>query len=179
MKPKINPENFAKILFDISEKNNVANEVKNALLNMNNMVAKNGQFRVFIQSKKINGQTKTEILNKILAGSSHPLANEIVSYLSGSGAISDLRNITFSFESLFKKKRNILDVEGVVAHQIPDQQIQSLKASLDEILGKKTTLSIKVDTRLIGGIRLRIENTFLDASIQNQLQTLHNELLQI
>ena len=66
-----------------------------------------------------------------------------------------------------------------MAHQIPDQQIQSLKASLDEILGKKTTLSIKVDTRLIGGIRLRIENTFLDASIQNQLQTLHNELLQI
>ena len=179
MKPKINPENFSKILFDISEENNVANEVKNALLNINNMVARNGQFRVFIQSKKINGQTKAEILNKILAGSSHPLANEIVSFLSGSGAISDLRNIIFSFESMFKKKRNILEVEGVVAHQIPDQQLQSLKASLDEIFGKKTTLSIKVDTRLIGGIRLRIENTFLDASIQNQLQTLHNELLQI
>ena len=53
MKPKINPENFAKILFDISEKYNVASEVKNALLNINNMVTKNGHFRVFIQSKKI------------------------------------------------------------------------------------------------------------------------------
>ncbi|HIN03342.1 MAG TPA: F0F1 ATP synthase subunit delta, partial [Candidatus Marinimicrobia bacterium] len=31
---------------------------------------------------------------------------------------------------------------------------------------------------LIGGIRLRIENTFLDATVQNQLQTLRTELLQ-
>ena len=38
---------------------------------------------------------------------------------------------------------------------------------------------MQVDPNLIGGIKLRIENTFLDASIQNQLQTLRTELLQI
>jgi F0F1-type ATP synthase delta subunit len=37
---------------------------------------------------------------------------------------------------------------------------------------------MEVDPALIGGIKLRIENTFLDASIQNQLQTLRTELLQ-
>ena len=72
-----------------------------------------------------------------------------------------------------------MEVEGVVAHQMPDSQIQSLKDSLDEILGKETTLSIEVDASLIGGIRLRIDNTFLDASIRNQLQMLQNKLLQI
>ena len=60
-----------------------------------------------------------------------------------------------------------------------DEQLDSFKASLDETLGKKTKLSIEVEPSLIGGIKLRIENTFLDASIQNQLQTLRTELLQI
>ena len=60
-----------------------------------------------------------------------------------------------------------------------DKQIESLKLSLDEILGKKTKLSIEVDPSLIGGIKLRVDNTFLDASIYNQLQTLRTELLQI
>ena len=59
-----------------------------------------------------------------------------------------------------------------------DDQIESFKTSLDEILGKKTKLSIEVEPSLIGGIKLRIDNTFLDASIQNQLQSLHSKLLQ-
>ena len=59
-----------------------------------------------------------------------------------------------------------------------DEQIESFKTSLDETLGKKTKLSIEVDPSLIGGIKLRIDNTFLDASIHNQLQTLRTELLQ-
>ena len=58
-------------------------------------------------------------------------------------------------------------------------QLDSLKTSLDKILGKQTELSMEVDSALIGGIKLRIENTFLDASIQNQLQILRTELLQI
>ena len=59
-----------------------------------------------------------------------------------------------------------------------DEQIESFKASLDEILGKKTKLSIEVDPSLIGGIKLRVNNTFLDASIYNKLQALRTELLQ-
>ena len=179
MKPKLNPKDLATTLFKLSEKNNVSRQVNNALLYLNGIVTSNGYFRVFIQSKKINGRTKKEILNKILGNSSHPFVNEIISYLSGNKAIDDLRNISKFFESMYKKERNILEVEGVVAHQMPDSQIQSLKDSLDEILGKETTLSIEVDASLIGGIRLRIDNTFLDASIRNQLQTLQNKLLQI
>ena len=79
---------------------------------------------------------------------------------------------------MYKKKSNIIDVKGVVASEMSDQQIESFKVSLDEILGKKIKLSIEVDPRLIGGIKLRIDNTFLDASIHNQLQTLRTELLQ-
>jgi F-type H+-transporting ATPase subunit delta len=60
-----------------------------------------------------------------------------------------------------------------------DEEKKSLKISLDTILGKETDLYIDVDESLIGGIKLRIENTFLDASVQNQLQVLKGELLQL
>ena len=79
---------------------------------------------------------------------------------------------------MYRNKINTIDVKGVVASKMSDQQIESLKTSLDEILGKKTKLSIEIDSSLIGGIKLRIDNTFLDASIHNQLQILRTELLQ-
>jgi F-type H+-transporting ATPase subunit delta len=69
-------------------------------------------------------------------------------------------------------------VSGTLASDISDDEKSSLKSSLDQILNKDTDLSLDVDASLIGGIRLRIENTYLDASVRNQLQTLKTELLQ-
>ena len=179
MKPNLSPKDLATALFNVSEQNNILEQVKSAIVFLNDIVANNGQFRMFIQSKKIEGGQKTEILNSILGESGHPLVNEMVSYLHGSKAPKDLKDISNFFDLMYRKGNNVLQVKGIVAQEISESQIQSLKASLDALLGKQTELSLEVDPTLIGGIKLRIENTFLDASIQNQLQTLRTELLQI
>jgi F0F1-type ATP synthase delta subunit len=46
-------------------------------------------------------------------------------------------------------------------------------------LGKSTELTINVVPSLIGGIKLRVGNTFLDASIQNQLENMRHSLLKV
>ena len=71
-----------------------------------------------------------------------------------------------------------MSVEGTVASELDESEIVSLKSSLNSALGKNIDLSLKVDESLVGGIRLRIENIFLDATIQNQLNRLKQELLQ-
>ena len=38
-------------------------------------------------------------------------------------------------------------------------------------------LIVKVDPNLIGGIKLRVGNKFMDASIQNQLENMRQSLL--
>ena len=178
MKHNLNPKVIATGLFNIADQHDDLHKVRDALRNLNNIVTDSSQFRVLIQSKKIKGKLKVEILNSVLGKLSHPLVNEVVSYLKGSSAANELKEISTFFESMYRKKSNAIEVKGVVASKMNDQQIESFKASLDEILGKKTKLSIEVDPSLIGGIKLRIDNTFLDASIHNQLQTLRTELLQ-
>jgi F-type H+-transporting ATPase subunit delta len=64
-----------------------------------------------------------------------------------------------------------------VSCEFDERQVASLKSSLDNILGKEADLTLNVDQSLLGGIRLRIGNTLLDASIQNQLQMLRAELM--
>lgn len=178
MKPNLNPKVIATGLFNVADQNNDLDKVRDALKTLNQIVIDSGQFRALVQSKKIKGKSKVEILNLVLGKLSHPLANEVVSYLKGSSAANELKEISIFFDSMYRKKSNIIEVKGIVASKMSDQQKDSFKASLDEILGKKTKLSIEVDPGLIGGIKLRIDNTFLDASIHNQLQTLRTELLQ-
>ena len=178
MKPNLNPKVIATALFNVADQNDDLDTLRDGLRTLNQIVIDSGQFRVLVQSKKIKGKLKVEILNSVLGKLSHPLANEVVSYLNGSSAANQLKEISIFFDSLYRKKSNTIEVKGIVASKMSNQQIESFKASLDEILGKKTILSIEVDPSLIGGIKLRIDNTFLDASIHNQLQTLRTELLQ-
>ena len=178
MKHNLNPKSISTGLFNVADQHDDLDKVKDALRILNYLVIESGQFRVLVQSKKIKGKLKVEILNSVLGKLSHPLVNEVASYLKGSGAAKELNEISTFFESMYEKKSNTIEVKGIVAIKMSNQQIDSLKASLDEILGKKTKLSFEIDPSLIGGIKLRVNNTFLDASIHNQLQKHRTELLQ-
>ena len=178
MKRNLNSKFIATGLFNVAGQNNDLDKVRDALKTLIQIVTDSGQFRALVQSKKIKGKLKVEILNSVLGKLSHPLVNEVVSYLKGSSAANELKEISIFFDSMYRKKINIIEVKGIVASKMSDKQIESFKISLDGILGKKTKLSIEVEPSLIGGIKLRIDNTFLDASIHNQLQRLRTELLQ-
>ena len=178
MKHNLNPKVIATGLFNVADQNDDLDKIRYALRTLNHIVIDSGQFRALVQSKKIKGELKVEILNSVLGKLSHPLVNEVVSYLNGSSAANELKEISTFFESMYGKKSNTIEVKGIVASNMSNEQRESFKASLDEILGKKTKLSIEIDPSLIVGIKLRVDNTFLDASIHNQLQTLRTELLQ-
>lgn len=165
-------------LYSVSESNNVLDAVYNALTTLNELVRTESQFRTFIQSKRINKEDKVKILNTVLGEFGQPLVSELVSHFEGSQASHQLQDVTNLFDRRYKVGKSIVSVEGTVASELDESEIVSLKSSLNSALGKNIDLSLKVDDSLIGGIRLRIENTFLDATVQNQLYTLKQELLQ-
>ena len=58
-----------------------------------------------------------------------------------------------------------------------ESEISKIKLSIDKNLGKKSDLDVSIDDSIIGGIKLRINNTYLDGSVQNKLQVLKHTLL--
>ena len=179
MKRKISEKVLARILFNISKENNVINEVKKSLQDVEKLLKTNGYFLMFVQSKKINSSTKREILNTLLKETSHPMVNEVLSKLSGSGTIISFKKLARFFESRNRLDGDLIEVEATVSGKLNEGQINSMTESLNHILNKKANLSFKVDKSLVGGIRLRIDNILLDGSIKNQLNELSSKLLQI
>jgi F-type H+-transporting ATPase subunit delta len=178
MTRKQSAKRLSNALYSVSEQNNVLEPVHRSLIMVNELVKTESEFRAFVQSKRIKGKAKVTILNAVMGDAGHPLVGEILSHLQGRKATAILQDVTYLFNRRFKEGKNIVSVKGTVASEMSAEERSSLKTSLDQILGKNTDLSIDVDEAVIGGIRLRIENTFLDATVQNQLQTLRTEMLQ-
>ena len=80
---------------------------------------------------------------------------------------------------LHKNIRNQVSVQAVVSNNLNENETKELKQKLDRALGKDADLSIKVDASIIGGIKLRVENTFLDASLKSQIKNIKLDLMKI
>ena len=81
---------------------------------------------------------------------------------------------------LFDERKN--DVEGVAAARIDsafplsDEQVAELKAALEKRFGKKIEPVVNVDPELVGGARITVGDTVIDASVRAQLQAMATQL---
>ena len=72
----------------------------------------------------------------------------------------------------YKKVKNKVSVHAILSSEMDKEDASMMKDKLDQVLSKDTDLSIEIDRSLIGGVKLRIENTYLDASIKSQINNI-------
>ena len=82
--------------------------------------------------------------------------------------------------ALFDNLKN--EAEGVAVAQIDsafpltDAQVAELKGALEKRFGKKIEATVNVDPELVGGARITVGDTVIDASVRAQLQSMANQL---
>ena len=175
--PKITSKFLSNNLYDIAKKHDLVNEVCSSLESFHELIGENSQFKSFLQSKKIKNDKKVLILKEILSKKINPLVFELILYVKSSQVVKIVKEVKESFLMKYKASNDIINVHATLTDDLSDKEIKQLKNSIDKTLKKNAEISVSVDKTIIGGIKLKIENTFLDASIQNQLQMLKNKLL--
>ena len=68
-------------------------------------------------------------------------------------------------------------IRDSLSSEMDKEDASMMKDKLDQVLSKDTDLSIEIDRSLIGGVKLRIENTYLDASIKSQINNIKLDLM--
>ncbi len=179
MKLEFRAKNFAEALLNVAEKSGSEKAVKNSLDLVNRTMRISPEFRAFLLSKRISESQKSEAVKAALGDKCHPVVSEFLGLITGENLIKLLTEVSKAYNIKFAEAMNYVSVTAHVTSELSDSGEAELKASLESVLGKSTDLKINVDPSLIGGIKLRIGNKFLDASIQNQLDNMRLTLLKV
>ena len=174
---KVSPKILSNVLMEIAKEHNLIDEIYNSSKIIDHLLKESVILRFFFQSKKISKDQKFSTLSEILNKSVHPLLIEAISNFKGTSAVRSFRDFYENISSKYKIEKNIIDVKITLAEKLPESEISKIKLSIDKNLGKKSDLDVSVDDSIIGGIKLRINNTYLDGSVQNKLQVLKHTLL--
>ena len=178
MKRRSNSKNMAAALLVVARKIDAVDEVQRSIKLVLELLKKDAQFRAFMQTKRFTTEQKTEVIRSGLRDACHPILQELLIIEIDENPTILLRDLSYFFDAMAKDELNIVPVTAHVADELSVDEVADLQKTLEKSIGKNTELDLIVDPSLLGGIKLRIDNTYLDASIRAKMDNLRRDLLQ-
>ncbi|MFQ6607204.1 MAG: ATP synthase F1 subunit delta [Fidelibacterota bacterium] len=177
MKIERKAKHYTTVLMTVSREMDTVTEVFNSLLLLKNLVKKEATFRVFFYSHRLGSNQRMAILNTILGEACHPLVRTLFCILAEKREQNLLTDIVRQFEVMRSTELQILKAVAFSATPLSEEEFNSIRRSLLTGGRKKTVeFTAKVNPDLLGGLKLRIGNLFIDGSIKGKLQSLKREL---
>lgn len=91
--------------------------------------------------------------------------------------LNHIHHITAAFNDLVDRKMGVVEAQVSSAQPLTEPQLDTLRRSLSGRTGKTVRLASRIDTKLLGGLKVQVGSTVYDASLQGQLQQLKARLI--
>ncbi len=113
-----------------------------------------------------------------LVSNCNPLTRDFVGLLFVKNRADVLKDLGAAFRAKWLSSRG--SVEGVVesALGLKAEDISSLSASIGAKLGKEVLLRNKINSHLVGGVRVLVDNKLIDFSVEGRMAGLRRKLME-
>ncbi|MBU3735728.1 MAG: F0F1 ATP synthase subunit delta [Methylobacterium sp.] len=135
-------------------------------------VVTDARMRSIIDDPNLTSQEVERLFLKVCGDKLDAAGGNLVRLLIEYDRLSVLPDIAALFEALKAQDEGSLDAEFTTAVKLEDAQVKTLVAQLQARFGKKIEASVKVDPEIIGGIKIVVGDTVIDASVRGRLQEL-------
>ncbi len=135
-------------------------------------VATNPQMKTYIEDPKVLDSDLQANFLKVCGDQLNEFGQNLIKVLIENNRISILPAIKSAFEELKAQDEGVLDTQIVAAAKPSAAEIKDLVKRLEAKFGKKIEANVTVDPELIGGIKIIVGDTVIDASVKAQLQNL-------
>jgi F-type H+-transporting ATPase subunit delta len=164
---------YVKSLLSLAVEKGALEEVHNDMKLFSDVVEKNKEFSLMLNSPIIKHETKKAILGKIFKGKVNALTMAIIDILTAKNREPLLPSIAREFHNAYNEYKNI----GKATITTSVEMDASLRAEIEKIVKKlsnRSTAEIveKVDKNLIGGFVLNVGDRQIDTSIKSKLKSL-------
>jgi len=142
------------------------------MLGFASAVASDAQMQAYIQDPKVVSSELQATFLKVCGDKLNEQGQNLIKVLVEYGRMSILPAITEAFEELKAQDEGTLDAQIIAASKPSAAETKDLVKRLEAKFGKKIEPTVSVDAELIGGIKIIVGDTVIDASVKGQLQNL-------
>lgn len=169
---------YAKAFFMLAKEKNKLDVLKKDIEQVSGLYAHSKNFVLFLESPVIKTSKKLELIDSIFEAKINDLTMKFLNMIIRNKREVYLPGICHNFLKLARKDQNILSATLTTATEIDPTVLSKIKSLVEKELNAKVELTSKTDSKIIGGMVLRLDDKQYDASVAAQLKKIKQELLQ-
>ncbi len=168
---------YAEALFLLASEKNAVKEYGEALSLIKDAVAKNPLYLDFLNSPAIPQKDRLHAIDEAFSADVPEDVLILLKLLTEKGHIQELFSLVQEYEKLSDALFGTVDAEVISATELSSSQKEALILKLGKITGKKVFPIYKVDSTLIGGIKITLDGKTYDGTLKTRLRDIKEVMM--
>jgi F-type H+-transporting ATPase subunit delta len=163
-------ERYAAALFDLADERRVLDEVASNLRELRAMLAASAEFSRLVRSPILSrgDQGKAVAALAVRAGFS-PLVRDFLAVVAKNRRLFATPVMIEAYLTRLAERRGEITAEVTAAQPLSETQLALLREQLQRSAGRRVSVDIRVDPRLIGGMIVKLGSRMIDGSVKSKL----------
>jgi F-type H+-transporting ATPase subunit delta len=166
---------YAEALFEAARDHDKLDAMHDELDQFADAVAENRDLQVFLFSPYFSTEEKREGIQRVVVDADPELVN-FLELLIEKHRMPAIFRIREQFDDLWAEANKRLEVTLTSAVELDPQIVERVGKEIERQTDRKIDLRNEVDEKILGGLRLRVGNMVLDASLRSKLERLRKEV---
>ena len=163
-------------LYDLAAEEGLETRILEELDAVADILKQDPEYLHLLSIPSIPKKERCALLDEALRGQVHLYVLNFLKILCEHGTLRELPGCARAYRIRYNAAHGILEATATSAVPLTEEQKTALRQKLEATTGKTIDLAAKVDKAVLGGIRLDIEGTELDGTVQNRLATLRRNI---
>lgn len=166
---------YATALYELAEEQHVLNEVIAEVETLLKTISESETLRNVLNNPSLSTEQSREVIVELLKQLDFSqILQNFVGVVANNRRLAELKAILMAFFALVNLHRGVIAAEVVTASPLTDMQRAQLKDRFSQAGYNKVDIQERIDSKILGGIIVRIGSKLYDASLQSRLNRLYN-----
>lgn len=169
---------YAKSLVQLSQEKDQLDAVNNDMQAIATTISDNKELAIVLKSPIVKSEKKHAILSRVFGNGASDITANFLKVLTTKNREELLSDIAIDFLRQYNELKGIVVAEVTTAVALDKSGTEKVMTLVNKYTeGKQVQLVEKIDTSIIGGFVIRIDDKMIDSSVQKKLKDLKKELL--
>lgn len=166
---------YAEATFEVAAAGNALPRWSGLLAEMT-AVAANPELQTVLEDPRLTQGQRIDLFVSCLKSPPEGAERNFVAVLAENGRLALLPEIALQFEQLRADREGVADADIESAFAMGDGDLARLVGTLEQRFKRRIRPNVRVDSSLIGGVRVSVGDEVIDASVRGKLEAMRTAL---
>jgi F-type H+-transporting ATPase subunit delta len=167
---------YGQSLYDLAAEEGLTEEILKQMEAVDDIFKANPDYITLLLEPSIPRRERLGLLEEAFKNQLHPYMLNYLMILLENSLLRGYSASYRTYRTSYNKDHGIAEATVTSAIELTKAQTESLTSKLEQISGKKIVLKQKVDSAVLGGLRVEIEGKLLDGTVMGRLTDLRKKV---